>query len=316
MRRFLLTTTAFAIAWGVTLFPAYAQKEDQPRPNTPQTAPQTNPQKSGTQASKDLSVRGKIVKMDGPDQFTVQTSDNRRMTFFTNPQTRFTIDGRAGRFNDLRVGTEISGAYITRDDRMFLNSVTVGVVTDAPPPPVGAVLDTNTLRGRIIKLQGPDQVVIRTSAGKELTLFTSAQTRFMVNGKAVQFTDLRVGAEINADFTVRDGRYIVTQIAVGGAPNAPAVEPAPVRPAEPVPATPTSLELKGSIVRVVGENQIVIRTANNKEITLFVEPTTKYVVNEQPARFADFQPGADIRVEYIERERRPIARSIFGLRRR
>jgi hypothetical protein len=333
MRHVLWTGSALTFAWAVAFLPSYAQQPEQPRTNTPQTtqpqkaepqranpqtSSQTNPQRTDKQAANDLSVRGKIVKMNGPDQFTVQTSDNRRVTFFTNPQTRYTIDGRAGRFNDLRVGTEISGSYVTRDDRMFLNSVTVGAVSDAPPAPGGAVLDTNTLRGRIIKLQPPDQVVIRTSAGKELVLFTSTQTRFMVNGKAVQFTDLRVGAEINADFTVRDGRHIVTQITVGGAPNLPRrpeAVPAPEPPA-PAPATPAARELKGSVVRVVGDNQIVIRTGDNKEVTVFVEPQTKYLVNEQPARFTDFQPGADIQVQYIERDRRPIARSIFGLRRR
>ena len=61
------------------------------------------------------------------------------------------------------------------------------------------------------------------------------------------------------------------------------------------------------MVRIVGKDQVVIRTGDNKEVTVYVEPQTKYVINEQPPRFADFQPGADIRVQYVERDRRPLA---------
>ncbi len=333
MRHFLGIGVGAVTAWALTLLPVYGNGQEQPAQKAPETQPAQTPakqapatqspstqapatqapatQRPATQAqtSQGQSVRGKIVKMEGNDRFIVQTNDNRQLTFYTNPQTRYTIDGRAGRFSYLRVGTEINGTFTTRDDRMFLNSVSVGAVTDAPPAPEGALLDTNTLRGRIIKLQPPDQVVIRTSAGKELVLFTSAQTRFMVNGKAVQFSDLRVGAEVNADFTVRDGRHLVTQITVGGAPNAPAVEPAPAPAAEP-------LEVQGTIVRVVGQDQVVIKTADNKEVTVYVQPQTKYLLNDQPARIVDFQPGADIRVQYDVRDRRWFARSILGGRRK
>src|SRR5687767_9376506 len=61
---------------------------------------------------QDLTLRGKIVKVEAPDRFVVRTSDNKEVIVYTNPQTRYIIDGKAGRYADLRIGTEINTVYV------------------------------------------------------------------------------------------------------------------------------------------------------------------------------------------------------------
>ena len=67
--------------------------------------------------------------MEAPDQFIVRTTDNKEVILYTNPETRYTIEGKAGRYADLRVGTEINSAYTVRDNRNWVSTVTVGPVT-------------------------------------------------------------------------------------------------------------------------------------------------------------------------------------------
>lgn len=315
MRRAWLPVFALAVAWTVPALTASGQ--DTPRVQTP----------------AGLTVRGKIVRMEAPDQFIVRTSDNKEVIFFTNPQTRYTIDGRAGRYADLRVGTAISTGYIVRDDRNWVNTVTVGAAVQEPAPaqrpapvqdPASApnptpaqnpapaqVTETTLIRGRIVSMRAPDTIVVRSSDGKEITLLASPQTRYMINGKASQFGDLRAGAEINANFILRDGRHHVSVVTIGGSTEAIPV-PAPNTTTT---TTPEPVTVQGTIVRVVGEDQVVVKTAENKEVIIYVQPQTKYVFDDRVVRFSDLRTGSDIRVQYDVRDRRPIARTIFGLRR-
>jgi hypothetical protein len=72
---------------------------------------------------------------------------------------------------------------------------------------------------------------------------------------------------------------------------------------------------EGQVVRVVGNDQVVIRTADGKEVIVFVNPQTSYQLDNQAATFNQFQPGVPIRVEYSLRNDRPIASRILGGRR-
>src|SRR5207248_9065576 len=119
-------------------------------------------------------------------------------------------------------------------------------------------------------------------------------------------TGLRVGTEITGVYLTQDNRNIVNTVTVGPA--------ATVEPVTPPPAEGTVLQ--GSVVRVVGQDQVVIRTSDGKEVIVYVTPQTTYNFNDAPATFSAIQPGVPIRVDYELRDRRPYARGIFGVRRR
>lgn len=157
-----------------------------------------------------------------------------------------------------------------------------------------------TVRGKITKMQAPDQFVVRTQDNKDVILIASPQTRFTINGKAGRYADLRVGTEVNAAYVTQGDRYVVETVTVGAADT------------DAAPADATFVE--GTIVRVVGDDQIVLRDRADKEVIVFVNPQTKYLVEDRPARFADFRQGASVRIDYDVRDRRNWARSVRGVR--
>jgi len=283
MSRSVFSLIGGAVAWGFLTLTASAQNQDPPVTR---------------EVSAQLTVRGKITKMEGPDRFVVRTSDNRDVILYANPQTRYVINGRAGKYADLRVNTDVNVIYVAADERHVANSITVGAVANDPPrdPARGTAA-----RAKIVRVKAPDQIVVRTSAGKEVIWYASPQARFVVNGKAGRFADLRAGIEISADVAEREGRHVFTVVTVGPENT------------EVVPVEGTTIE--GTVVRVVGEDQVVVRTPQEKEVIVYVVPQTKYVFDEQPGRFTDLRSGATIRVQYEDRDGRRIGRSIFGLRR-
>ena len=67
---------------------------------------------------------GKIIRT-GQDQFVIETRDNRQVTLYTNPQTRFTLNNKTGAFSDVRVGSMITTGYTVQGDRHIANTVTI-----------------------------------------------------------------------------------------------------------------------------------------------------------------------------------------------
>ena len=74
---------------------------------------------------------------------------------------------------------------------------------------------------------------------------------------------------------------------------------------------PAGNTYQGEIVRVAG-TQVIIRTADGKEITVYTNPQTSYQLNEQPANFAADQPGVSVSVPYYLQDGQPYARGILG----
>jgi hypothetical protein len=69
--------------------------------------------------------------------------------------------------------------------------------------------------------------------------------------------------------------------------------------------------VQGTVVRVVGQDQVVLRTADGKEVIVYVTPQTAYQFTEQGGAFTDLRPGVDIGVNYDTRDRRFMARRIY-----
>jgi len=181
------------------------------------------------------------------------------------------------------------------------------------PQPAPTQVGT-TIQGQIIKMQAPDQFVVRTLDNKEYILYTNPQTRYLLNNKAAQYGDLRVGSNVTTVYGVRDNRNYVNTVTIGQAVPAPAPQPVPVpaqpAPVQPAPGQPTIVE--GTVVRIVGQDQVILKTADNKEVTVYVMPQTKYLINEQPVQFSEFQAGTPVRVEYDAVGQRWNARRLLG----
>jgi len=155
------------------------------------------------------------------------------------------------------------------------------------------------MQGRIVRT-GTDQFVIQSRDNKEIVFTTNPQTKFLLKDKAVRFADLRVGGNINIAY-VRDGdRYIANSVTL----------------VEDTAPQPEGTLLEGEVVRVIGQDQVVVRSGG-KEVIVYVDPKTTYLFEEKPGRFVDIRVGAPISVRYDVREQRNVARHIGGpIRRR
>jgi len=166
-----------------------------------------------------------------------------------------------------------------------------------------ANVQTQRVSGKIVSADN-GQVVIRTDAGKEITLNSAAQTHFLVDGRPARFADFRVGSTINAAYVMDRDRLVLDTLAIGDLPAAPA------------PAAPAAGTLvQGTVVRVIGNDQIVIKTADNREVIVQVSPQTRYQLSAQGGAFADVQPMMPVQVWYDVIDRRPLVRTIRPWRR-
>ena len=80
-----------------------------------------------------------------------------------------------------------------------------------PAAPAQPGTAARQIQGQIIRT-APDQFVVRTRDNKEVVVYTNPQTRYLLNSRPVQFSDLRVGANINAGYVLEGNRYIASNV--------------------------------------------------------------------------------------------------------
>jgi hypothetical protein len=250
---------------------------------------------------RDLTLRGKIVNMEAPDRFLVRTADNKEIIFFTNPETRYLIDGKAARYGDLRVGADVNAVYVLRDGRHMVHAVTVGVAGEPRTPASEAMV----LRGKIVSVADPAKIVVRTAIGEELVLQSGPQTRIVIDGKVSKLKDLRVGADVNVNYSQRLGQKLVKTITFGAGPV-----PGVIQGESGEPRRPTSLQ--GKIVRVESPDHVIVRTDDGREITLIAGPRSRFIVDGRSGRcrFADLRVGVAVDAGVVEQDKRRLVETI------
>jgi len=272
----------------------------------PQANPNQNPNQNNN-AQAGTSLRGKVVRVEGQDRIIVQTNDNKEVTLMASPTTRYVVDGKVARFSDIRNGVNVNATYNMQGDRYMVSSFQVGDAPDTTNANQGqGGINERKFRGRIVKIDAANnQIVAKSQDGKEVTLFVQQNGRFLRNGQAVRMADLQVGAVIEAQYLERDNHWWVDEVVLvtenTGNNQQPATE---------------GTQVQGVVVRIVGQNQVIVRTSDNKEVTIDLNPQTSYMFDNQPGQLRDIQPGQDVRVQYNTVERRSIASRIFGNRRK
>jgi len=296
----LIHNAAAAGLWFVASSGFGQTPDPQPNPNN-QNQNQNQNQNNNAQAG--TSLQGKVIRVDGQDRIVVQTADNKEVILMSTPTTQYIINGRAGQFGDVRNGVNVRATYNMQDNRYMVSSFQVGDAPDAANVNQGGVNDRR-FRGRIAKIDAANnQIVAKSQDGKEVTLFVQQNGRFLRNGQAVKIAELQVGTVIEAQYVERDNHWWVEEVTVvteSTGANQPATD---------------GTQVEGTVVRIVGQNQVIVRTKDNKELTIDLAPQTTYMFDNQPGQFRDIQPGQDVRVQYNTVERRTIASRIFGNRR-
>ena len=142
------------------------------------------------------------------------------------------------------------------------------------------------VEGKIVRTD-KDMVVIKDVNNKEVTVYTTPQTTYQITEKGGAFTDLRPDTMIAIYYDNRDNRMMATRV--------------------------VGLQMaEGEIVRVVGKDQVIIRTPDKKEITVYVSPQTIYQLNQQgTGAFTDLTPGSNVNLYYNTQDRQMRAFRFF-----
>jgi len=187
----LFGLASLALGYAVYTLPASAQAP-QPRPVQP----------------RPVEIQGKIVRT-GTDQFIIQTRDNKQVTLFVNPQTKYVMRSKPALFTDLRVGAPVTVAYSTEGDRLIVTTVNL-VEEDVVPPPPPA--EGTVLEGEVVRVVGQDQVVLRAAGNKEVIVFVDPKTTYVLDNKPAQFVDVRPGARITVNYDLRDQKHFARRV--------------------------------------------------------------------------------------------------------
>jgi len=175
------------------------------------------------------------------------------------------------------------------------------------------------VNGRVVRV-GQDQFVLQGTDNKQYTFYTNPQSTYWMNNNPAQYSNLQVGSNVSTWYVPQGERYFVSRVnmlpAGAAFPVQDATTTTTAQPTQAVvpQANANTNAYQGEVIRV-GNNQVVIRTSDGKEIIVYTTPQTTYQLNEQPATFTQLQPGVPVRVDYDLRDQRPYARGIFGRRR-
>lgn len=234
--------------------------------------------------NQNLQVQGKVVRT-ASDQFVLVGPDQKEVTLFVNPQTRYLLNNKAVAYSDLRNGMNVTAVYTRQGDRFIANNVTF-VPQSAPPqpalppappqpgtpPPQPQQPQGTLIEGKIVSID-PDHFALRPGSGGDMVLYVDPKTTFTINNKAAQFKDLHIDNIVAVYFDVRGQRNVARQVVALTA-------------------------VEGQVVRVVGNDQVILRTPENKEMTFYVTPQTAYQLTPQGGQFTDLTPGSNLGVYY------------------
>lgn len=231
-----------------------------------------NPAKEDKKGS---SLQGRVIHA-GPDGVVVRTRDNKEITVHTNNRTRFMHGDRIIRLPDIRVGTDIRFIYTINGDQYLADTITVG----------DTVADDTILEGEVVRVAGTDQFILQTPDGKEVTVFVDPSTRFELD-RVARLTDLRPGVVLGVTYEPLNQRFVARRIFGLN-------------------------RMQGEVVRVVGTDQVILRTPEQKEFIVYVDPQTRYLLTDRGGAFADLRPGVRVGVFYNTHDRRNVAIRFFG----
>jgi len=134
----------------------------------------------------------------------------------------------------------------------MLLAFSVTVTATEPPRRQGT-----TVQGKVLRVSG-DSFVVRTDAGKEVTLYSGPKSIYRLRDREGRFTDFRTGMPIRATYDVSDDRYVIGSLELADEPAAPAGQ--------------EGRNVQGRIIRASSDpNHLVIQTADGKEMILYLD---------------------------------------------
>lgn len=249
-------------------------------------AAQQPPQAESKDAYRSLQVQ--IVRIN-TDRIRARTDDLRDVFLVLTPRTRIVVNGKLARLADLPGGALVNVLYRIEADQMVVRQIEPA--NPADPDAIRFVSlpnDVDSFRGRVTKITSSEQFVAKASTGETIEFAMQPTSRLMLGDKEVAFDLLKVGSEVNVVYTeTKDNRIVDTVVLIPNPTDGPVLK-----------------EISGEVVRTIGNEEIVLRTADKEIVTIIVGTGTQYSAENRPSRFLDLVPSQTIRVRTEVENRR------------
>jgi hypothetical protein len=163
----------------------------------------------GVAVTKNARVVGKIFRVD-QDRVVVETSVGGQLVLHVDPKTEFLRRQRAA----MVPGAQFSAVYEQRGDKLWITAIDIASADEAQPARPTAVVPVavNPYETEIVRIVGPDEVLVRDAAGTEFPIFFTNQTRFPAGDSVAAFSDLRPGMRIRVEDEVQAERRLARRI--------------------------------------------------------------------------------------------------------
>jgi hypothetical protein len=158
---------------------------------------------------REAQVEGSVISR-GPNQFTVQTKEGRRVPLFVSDRTLITRSEKAVPLADLDLGTPVTAWYTTDGDRFWAFDVIV--VTALPPgivaisPPRLTNSNTAYYDSDVTPIVSTPPLVIRTSDVTNVDVDVTPETTSRVRDIPGGLSAIQPNAPVLVEYDVRDGR--------------------------------------------------------------------------------------------------------------
>jgi len=146
---------------------------------------------------------GEVVAING-DTITVENPRG-QLEIVTTAETTFMVNGEVGSLADVQVGMFAGAKGERSDDGTTVTATMIFASDEAPERPDGHRPGRRGVGGEVVAING-DVLTVENPRG-EMTIVTTAETTFMVNGEAGSLADIQVGifaggkGELNEDGT-------------------------------------------------------------------------------------------------------------------
>jgi antitoxin (DNA-binding transcriptional repressor) of toxin-antitoxin stability system len=138
---------------------------------------------------KTETMSGKVTKAE-KDKVMFKDEANKEQTADVGADTKVTIDGAAGKAEDIKDGSTVT---VTKKGDT-VTSIEAKKPTAAPPPPPPPA-EAMTMSGKVTKAE-KDKVMFKDDAGKEQTAAVGADTKVTIDGKEDKAENIKDGMTV------------------------------------------------------------------------------------------------------------------------
>jgi hypothetical protein len=170
----------------------------------PPSIPGPQPALDDVAVTQNVRVNGKVHRVD-QDRVIVESNTGKELVLHVDPKTEYLRREPAAGYAALVPGAQFAAVYEQRGEKLWITAIDIARADEVRPVKPVAVVPAavSPYESEIVRVVGPDQIVVRNLAGVEFPVYTTDDTRFLFGDTIARFSDLRPGMRIRIDDELR-----------------------------------------------------------------------------------------------------------------